>query len=77
MMNVGTGSTIAVCKPRRVNISNELRSSNINYHGVVMIVLYRSKETALPDFSKDETVIGEVFFDVGTLRHHLNDLSKF
>jgi hypothetical protein len=38
-------------------------------------VLYRSKETALPDFSKDETLIGEVFFDVRPApRHHINDL---
>lgn len=72
MMDGGTGSTIAVCKPRRVNISNEFSSLNTNYRGVV--VLYRSKETALPDFSKDETLIGEVFFDVRVPRHHINDL---
>jgi hypothetical protein len=31
MMDVGTGSTIVVCKPRRVNISNEFSSLYVNY----------------------------------------------
>ena len=74
MMDVGTGSTIVVCKLRQVNISNKFSSLKINYCGV--IVLYRSKETALPDFSKGETLIGEVFFDVRALRYDINDLSN-
>jgi prolyl oligopeptidase len=69
MMDVGTGSTIVVCRPRQVNISHESSSSNTNYRGVV--VLYRSKETVLPDFSKDETLIGEVFFDVRVPVNHI------
>ena len=28
-------------------------------------VLYRSKKPALPDFSKEDNEVGEVFFDVG------------
>jgi len=73
MMDVGTGSTIVVCKLRQVNISSEFSSLKMNYCGV--IVLYRSKETVLPDFSKDETLIGEVFFDVSAPRHDIYDLS--
>ncbi|KIM72272.1 hypothetical protein PILCRDRAFT_829866, partial [Piloderma croceum F 1598] len=31
------------------------------------IVLYRSKEPALPDFSKEDNEVGEVFFDPNVL----------
>ena len=44
----------------RVSIDDELRQC---------IVLYRSKEPALPDFSKADDEVGDVFFDVRISLH--------
>jgi len=62
-MDVGTGFIIAGCKANRVSTLSRKKK----YQQLSFSVLYRSKETALPDFSKDDTDIGEVFFDPNLL----------
>ena len=39
-------------------------SIDVEFRQCTLVVLYRSKEPALPDFSKGDDEVGDVFFDV-------------
>ena len=65
MMVDGTGTTIVDCKLSQVCHVLEL---SLLGHIFVFKVLYRSKDSALPDFSQETGPGGEVFFDVSILR---------
>lgn len=57
----GTGTTTAAFRPSRVRPASPLTHTLPNTQP---LVIWRSKTEELPDFSKPETEIGEVFFDV-------------
>jgi prolyl oligopeptidase len=64
MTDTGIGSTTVVCSHNQVYIHLSLEyDSDADFERST--VLYRSKEPALPDFSKEDNEVGEVFFDVG------------
>jgi hypothetical protein len=61
MMDIGIGSAIVGCRLKQVRLSWKYHTNRkLRRYSV----LYRSKETALPDFSKEDDVVGDVFFDV-------------
>lgn len=60
MTSDGIGSTIPVFKHKQVNTLNSCRAKSVQ----LLLVLYRSKDAILPDFSQSDDV-GEIFFDVG------------
>ena len=60
MTSDGIGSTIPVFKHKQVNTLSSSRAKPTQ----LLVVLYRSKDSILPDFSQSDNV-GEIFFDVG------------
>lgn len=62
MTDTGIGSTIVVYN--RSQVCTLSVSTNAEYRQCTLAVLYRSKEPALPDFSKGDDEVGDVFFDV-------------
>ena len=60
--DTGIGSTIPVYNRNRVRIPSV--SIDAEFRQNTLAVLYRSKEPALPDFSKTDDEVGDVFFDV-------------
>lgn len=59
----GIGTITVDCKLSQVRV---VASSAINLIDTILQVLYRSKDSTLPDFSQEKGPGGEVFFDVRT-----------
>lgn len=65
MTDTGIGSTTVVSRHNQVCNHRSLqhyKKANL----ICWIALYRSKEAALPDFSKENNEVGEIFVDVST-----------
>ena len=68
MMTIaGIGFIIVVCSLAMVNII--IKDLNVTQH-VYSPVMYRSKDSTFPDFSKSNDAVGEIFFDVRSIFHH-------
>lgn len=70
---VGTGTTTAGYRLNQVCMLNKAALADTYFHlrKHSSEVLYRSKDSELPDFSKETGAGGEVFFDVRTLVNSL------
>jgi len=72
-MVIGIGSITAGCSLNLVCLSSEIAATlQLRRY----LVIYRSKDSKLPDFSREDSVVGDVFFDVPILDNLFGSLSN-